>query len=227
MEYITYGWYPEICILESENLKFNLLKNYFDILLYKDLIERYNVENEYVIRYLLKVLLLSNTKEISINKTFNELKSKNIEVSKNTLYNYLEYAENIFFIKKLYNLYSPKGFYKTFLYDVWFTFLSKNQQDLWKNLENLVFIDLLRQGKQVYYKKTKSEIDFYLKDDDINIQVCYELDENNYKREVLALAKWEGTNMIITFDQEKEIKVGWKLIKVLPFYKWTMFQSAK
>jgi len=223
MEYITYGWYPEICILDRVVLKQNLLKNYFEILLYKDLMERYSIENEYVIKYLLKVLLLSNTKEISVNKIFNELKSKNIEVSKNTLYNYLEYIENIFFVRKLYNLYSPKGFYKTFLYDIWFTYLNKNQQDIWKNLENIVLIDLLRKNNQVYYKKNRSEIDFYLKDTKTNIQVCYKLNDDNYKREIWVLAKSEEiNNILITFDQEDEIKIGWKIINVIPFYKWAL-----
>lgn len=116
-------------LVDNPAIKENLIKNYLNVLIYKDLIERYRIENEYVIKYLIRSLILSNTKEINVSKIFNELKSKNVSVSKNTLYNYVEYLENIFFIKKVTNYYSPKGFYKIYLYDVSYTFLYKNQTD--------------------------------------------------------------------------------------------------
>lgn len=222
-EYLTYWWYPEISLIENQNLKQSLLKNYFEILLYKDLIERYNIENQFVIKYLLKSLLLSNTKEISVNKIYNELKSQNIEVSKNTLYNYIEYIENIFFIKKLNNFHSLKWFYKSYLYDVWFTYSYKNKDDLWKNLENIVYLELLKNNEMIYYKKKSNEIDFFLPDKNLNIQVCYNLDDTNYKREISVLSNSkEENNILITFEQEDEININWKIIKVIPFYKWIL-----
>mgnify|MGYP001474773863 CR=1 FL=1 len=115
--YLDYGAYPEIALAPNENLKLSILKNYFDILIYKDLKERYSISNEYVLRYLLKKAILSNTKDFNINKIFNELKSQNVEVSKNTLYNYVEYTKNIFFLDKLTNYHSPTGASKVFLID--------------------------------------------------------------------------------------------------------------
>lgn len=222
-EYLIYWWYPEISLITNNLLKENLLKNYFDVLLYKDLIERYNIDNEYVIKYLLKSLLISNTKEISVNKIFNELKSQNVEVSKNTLYNYIEYIENIFFIKKLHNFHSLKWFYKAFLFDIWFTFLNKNKNDLWKNLENVVYLELLQKNKKIYYKKQKQEIDFYLPEKNQNIQVCYNLNDDNFNREVWVLFKSEEIdNFLITFEQEEIINKNWKKIIIIPFYKWIL-----
>ncbi|MDR0607043.1 MAG: hypothetical protein LBG52_01535 [Candidatus Peribacteria bacterium] len=57
-----------------------LLKQYFDVLLYKDVIERYRVDNEYSVRYLIKNLTMSFTKAININRVFNALKSQNITI---------------------------------------------------------------------------------------------------------------------------------------------------
>jgi predicted AAA+ superfamily ATPase len=145
-EYTTYGGYPEIVLVESLVIKENLIKNYLNILIYRDLMERYRIENEYAVKYLIKSLILSNTKEINLSKIFNELKSQNVRISKNTLYNYLEYLENIFFIKKLTNYYAPKGFYKTYLFDVSYTFLYKNHTDYGKSFENIIFFEIQRSG---------------------------------------------------------------------------------
>jgi len=60
--------------------KENLIKDYLDILVYKDLIDRYKIDNEYVVKFLVKKIISTNTKEISVNKIFNELKSLNIKV---------------------------------------------------------------------------------------------------------------------------------------------------
>ena|GEM_PF-2031292 len=67
-------------LIDDINIKEDVLKSYFEVVLYKDLLERYSISNEFVIKFLFKKLILSNTKEFSVNKTFNELKSQGIKV---------------------------------------------------------------------------------------------------------------------------------------------------
>ena len=93
---------------------------------------------------------------------------------------------------------------------LWFNFI----ENIWRNLENLVFIELKRRKKEVYYHKKKKECDFVVFDwQKITeaYQVTYSLeDEETKKREIdwlleamkeYNLEKW----IILTYDEEDEI----------------------
>jgi uncharacterized protein len=57
-------------------------------------------------------------------------------------------------------------------------------------LENCVFLQLRREGKQIFYFKEKNECDFIVKEKNAitqAIQVCYDLTEDNKKREIDGL----------------------------------------
>ncbi|MFA6256013.1 MAG: ATP-binding protein [Candidatus Absconditabacterales bacterium] len=204
IEYMEYGAYPEIAIIDDKLIKQNVIKNYFDILLYKDLIERYGIGNEYVIKYLIQKILQGYTKETSINKIHNELKSKNIEIGKNTLYNYFEYLENIFFIFRLKNYYSPNGQQKAYLGDTSFANILGKEFNKGQSFENMVYLQLKRTyGDDVYYLKNGHEIDFYIPSQDLALQVCYEMDDTNQKREIQPLLKSKHkNNKLIVFEND-------------------------
>lgn len=97
-------------------------------------------------------------------------------------------------------------------------------------LENQVFLDLRRAGKEVYYFKGKKECDFLVKEKNriiAAIQVCYELNEDNKERElnglVEALEKFDlPEGMALTYAQEDELKVSGKIIRVKPVWKWLL-----
>lgn len=65
-------------------------------MLYKDLSERYNITNTIALKFFLKRILSSTTKQISINKIYNDLKSTNIKIGKNTLYEFLDYVQSVY-----------------------------------------------------------------------------------------------------------------------------------
>ena len=65
------------------------LRTYFDVMLYRDIIERYQVTNIVGLKYLMKKLLMNTAKEYSVHKIFNELKSMRMQVGKDSLYNYV------------------------------------------------------------------------------------------------------------------------------------------
>jgi predicted AAA+ superfamily ATPase len=56
------------------------LKTYFDILFYKDLLERYKIENEVALKYFLKNITRSYTKSLNISKIFNDLQSQQVAI---------------------------------------------------------------------------------------------------------------------------------------------------
>ena len=191
--YLRYGGYPEVVIANTPWLKETLLSSYFEIIVYRDLKERYKIENDVVLRYLLRRVIISNTKDFNTNKIYHDLKSQGIEVSKNTLYLYLEYARNIFFINILKNFYALKGASKIFLITWGFQILPKGWEDLGQSFENVLYMDLLRRYGSVFFLRGKEgEIDLYLPDEDISIQACYHITRENLARELdpLLSASW-------------------------------------
>ncbi|MBA2858636.1 hypothetical protein HNP93_001337 [Methanococcus maripaludis] len=236
--YLNYGGFPEI-VLEEENRE-DILKNYLDMVVYKDIIERYNVKNTDSLRLFLKFLINSNTKKVSINKLANHFKSMGVSVSKNTLYEYLSHLNDsyvIFPLKKYaYSLKeSSLSLMKSYVIDNGFIKMYdfKNSSDIGKYLENAVFIELRRRGlfenqELFYYEDNIGEVDFLVKQNEHVsklINVCYSLNFENYDREIKKLVKI-GKKIkcnelyLVTFDLEKEITEDGVLVKAIPFWKF-------
>ena len=107
-----------------------------------------------------------------------------------------------------------------------FNFSSNNG----RNLENVVFIELKRRKKEVYYFSEKNECDFIIKDGSRitrAIQVCYNLNKEDKEREVNGLIQAMNKfklkeGVIITFDQDEKLSVEGKTIQVIPVWKWLL-----
>ncbi|MDP3380013.1 MAG: hypothetical protein Q8S84_00210 [bacterium] len=65
---------------ENEIVKENILKTYLDVMIYKDLQDRYSIKNDYVLKFFIKRVLSTFSKELNINKIYNELKGNNIKI---------------------------------------------------------------------------------------------------------------------------------------------------
>lgn len=223
-EFLKYGSYPEIALENDNETKLMILKDYYDLVVYKDLVDRYKIKNTFLIKTFLNLILKSSSKELSINKIFNDIKSQGYKVSKNTLYEYLSMLEDSFFIHPIYNYLSKrenKSLPKIYLDNIGFYNIFSNQ-DQGKRLENAVLLHLLNKNfnKITYWKDQNNEVDFIFKDK--AIQVCYEFDIINQEREIKSLLNCiKKTNLkpiIITKDQEKEIKN----IKIIPAWKFLL-----
>ncbi len=232
-EFITWWWFPEIINYE-EDLKIKTLQEYFDVMLYNDIIERYKIKNVIVLKEFVKLLIQLTASEYSINKIWNNLKSKWLKFDKNDLYAFVDHLDTIYFSKSLSKFeysYAKQTLKKLYLFDNWFlnAITFNFSDDYWKLLENIVFIELYRKfGEDIFFLKNWSETDFIVNNKEkIVFQVCYDLNESNYDREIKWCLDWmkkfniDGC-FLITFEQEEEISIDWKNIKVLPFYKWVL-----
>ena len=93
-------------------------------------------------------------------------------------------------------------------------------------LENLVFTELIKRGRKVFYHHGKNECDFIL-DTGEAIQVTYEITDENREREVKGLLEALKVyklkkGVIITYDQEMEINIQNQKIQVIPAWKWML-----
>lgn len=231
-EYLKSGGLPEYLKYKDNEI----LKRMYEDILYRDIVTRYDIQEVKSLREL-ALYYFSNLGNLT---SFNKLKEILKLGSVNTVKSYTDYLENsylffainIFSYKVSQQFIAPKKVYSIdngLVEAISFSF-SKNSG---KFLENMVFIELKRRGEQIYYYKTKSnlEVDFVIrKGRDIKqiIQVCENLtDCETRDREVKALimAMDElklNKGLILTKDDEEEIKIGKKIIKILPVYKWLL-----
>ena len=93
-----------------------------------------------------------------------------------------------------------------------------------RRLENLVFLHYRRKGKELSYFNEKKECDFIVSEKgkiEEAVQVCYEINEDNLKREIEGLSDAldffgmkKGT--VITFNQSDVYRIDNKEITLLP-----------
>jgi len=238
--YIEKGTFPDIVLGNIHPSTF--YKDYLDLLIYRDIIERYGIENRYALEYFIRSVISSFTKNFSINKVFNTFKSMNIKVSKKTLYNFqkiLEDVEFAFFLRKFdgslrkIELTIPK----VYLIDNGIFRYIANKYDFEKFLEGIVLQEFCKNGyepnKEIFYWKNSlgKEVDFVIKEGLLIkqlIQVTYASRKDEVeKREINALIKaseqLKCENLLtITWDYEDEVKINNKIIRFVPLWKWIL-----
>jgi len=234
-EYIEFGGFPEI-VDKDQALKTKILQEYFDLIFYKDMVERYKIRNFGVVKEMLLYLVNTTSFYFSTNKYYNLLKSQGKKISKNTLFTYLSCITDINFMflvpkygKLKEQLANPK---KVYVIDTGLVnaIAFKVSKDTGKLYENIVFIELKRRGKEIYYWKNKHECDFLIKEGEKIkevIQVCFELTEENKEREINGINEAmevfklkEG--LMITGDFEGEEAVNGKNLVYKPLWKWLL-----
>lgn len=232
-KYFIEGGYPEAIIYPEQNEK--ILSNIFETALYKDVIEREKIRNINAVLQLIRALI--SAKEFSVNKFYNYLKSMNIKVGKNALYNYINYLEDAFviFMLRKFSLSYKKA--EQSLPKVYFIdngILTNNKiDDKGRLLENLVFLELIRRENDVSYFQTSQneEVDFLIKNGKKVtqlIQVCYDFSNFMTKdREIKSLLKVSeefncNNLLILTNSQEEELKLNGNKIVIRPVWKWLL-----
>ncbi len=229
-EYLVNGGIPDA--LKYPQL--DILKTLYDDVLYRDIAARYRIDNVKSLQELAFYLVSNPASEISFNKLKTNLKLGSV----NTVKKYISYLENawLFFTinKYAYSVkeqqIAAKKIYSIdtgMLNSVGFSF-SKN---IGKIMENLVFLQLRRHHQDIFYYKTNQnhEVDFYIPSQQLAIQVCQELsDEETRLRELRSLIelseekKENNLLQIVTLADRETITIEGSSIEVLPLYDWLL-----
>jgi predicted AAA+ superfamily ATPase len=166
--YLSEGGFPEI-ISFDQDIKQKTLQEYLDVVIYRDIIERHNIKNPSVIKYMIMSMIHNVCRPFAINKFYNDLKSQGYQIGKDILYEYADHIEDAYLAfsitlfdtsirkiqtnpKKLYAI--DPGMVRALTLDY--------ERDLGRLFENIVYLDLKRRGYTVYYYLTSEryEIDF-------------------------------------------------------------------
>jgi predicted AAA+ superfamily ATPase len=214
-----------------------LLRTLYDDVLYRDIATRYRLEAVTALKELAFFLISNPTGLVSFNKLKEQLRLGSV----NTVSSYIEYMENSWLIFTL-NLFAysvkrqqiaPKKVYcidTGMVNSVGFHF-SPNSGKL---LENLVFLTLRQQTKEVFYFVTPGgyEVDFYLPERRQLIQVSSRLENSSTReREIRAIEdtikEMRIENALILSDaNEKEISVGGVSVTVQSITEWLVNQDS-
>ena len=199
-EYLEYGGFPQLFSLNDED-KLKYLHDLFNSILYNDLISRYQIRDVNILERLIIFLMDNVGKTFSAKSISDYLKQEeNVKIAPKTIYNYIDYFTNSLLIKKVQreNVEGKeilKIHEKYYVTDHGFNqvFNGRNLTNVSRTIENIVYVELLREGYDVTVGKIGDfEIDFVAKKhkSKVYIQVTYSLSsDETIEREFRPLLK--------------------------------------
>jgi hypothetical protein len=229
--YLLWGGFPEI-VLADETVRPLILEEYASLMLYRDVVERYGVRNEKLIRELLRHSFHNTSSLLNVSKLHRDFTSQGLAVSKNTLYEYLSYIEDSFLIFLLprresslrKQAHNPKKLHviDTGLIAAFQAFPSR---DLGRKLETVVFLENRRRRKDLFYYANGSEVDLCDGEGEFFVNTCWSLaEQETLRREKAAMAfgasQWPQAQSRLLFHeyapgQEREVpgaQAAWRYL---------------
>ena len=208
-----------------------ILRELFTDILQRGIISRHKIRETKALHELALYLLSNVGKEFSYNslKKMFQFGSVNTPIS---FVSYLEDSYLLFNIPKFDYSLKKQMINEKKVYSIDNGLSNANSVSFSSNkgrmLENFVFLTLRRSHKNIYYFRENGECDFLIKEDSriiIAIQVAYELNEDNKKREIEglleAMRKFElREGFILTYNQEDEIDIEDKRIIIKSVWRW-------
>ena len=230
-EYVTYGAFPELVEIKNKR---TFLSSIYQTVYLGDIITRNKITNDFAVKLILKKIAESIQKPLSFTRLTNIVKSAGTSLGKQTVINYVGYMNDSYLIFPLTNyaakLVEKETSPKYYFMDTGLVGLMlldcKSAQ-----LENLIAIELVRRYgmENVFYFENNVEIDFYVPDEKLAIQVSLQVLDclDTRERETRAFVKLqnfipESKCLIITNSEEASIECDGITISVLPAWKWLL-----
>jgi uncharacterized protein len=228
-QYIENGGFPEW--YNSQNKE--LLQRIYEDIIYRDVIARYKIQEIKSLKQLSQFLMTNLAKEFSYQSIAKTIQIK----STSSVKNYVEFLESVYLLFEIFKYdYSLKKQYvsnkKIYTIDMGLRNVVsfKHSSDLGRLLENLVFLELKRRQKTIFFHKEKHECDFIIEEKGKIIeviQVCLSLNEENQTREFAGLIEAAhlfnlNNAKIINYNRDEILKVESTEIHIIPVWKWLL-----
>lgn len=224
-EYFYDGGLPETLMMSDKR---SWLSGLFNKIFFGD----YQVRNDFALRIMIRKLAESVKQPTSYNRIASIASTVGKKISVDTVIDYISYLQESWLILPFENiatkLIDKESNRKYYFIDngILNLFLINPVTSL---LENQVAIRLRQlYGEKVYFYNKGIEVDFVVFDESLAIQVSYSLsDSETEKREVDALIRLNKVlpmrkMLIISKDEEREIKRDDITIQVIPIWKWLL-----
>lgn len=235
-DYILHGGFAET-IEAPPDIRSRILRDYVDLIIYKDIIERYGIKNHALMKHLVKYCFSNMATPASMTRLYNDFKSQGFKLGKDTLFEYFSYLSDAFAVfsvpvfrnsvreeqrnpKKIYAV--DNGFKSVF--DV------SLSSDIGRLYENASFLHLRRKSKEVYYFMQDQEVDFYCRTNNEKTvaNISYDISKpETRKRELNGIVKALnyfgcGQGFLLTREHEETTTQEGKTINILPLWKWLL-----
>ena len=236
-EYFRFGGFPEGAQLASKR---DYLNSVYQKIYIGDIATRNKIDNLFSLRILFRKMAESVKQPTSFTRLSNIIASTGAKLGKATIINYIEYSKDAFLIYSIKNIAdnltnretNPKYYF------VDNGIISILALDIDTSLlENMVAMELIRRygiDERVFFYNRNIEVDFYIPDAALAIQVSYNphKTDETWKRESTALIKFTKVLdcqrlLILSYDTEETVEVNGKTIEVMPVWKWLIQDFSK
>ena len=236
-EYFRFGGFPEGAQLASKR---DYLNSVYQKIYTGDIATRNKIDNLFSLRILFRKMAESVKQPTSFTRLSNIIASTGAKLGKATIINYIEYSKDAFLIYPIKNIAdnltnretNPKYYF------VDNGIISILALDIDTSLlENMVAMELIRRygiDERVFFYNRNIEVDFYIPDAALAIQVSYNphKTDETWQRESTALIKFTKVLdcqrlLILSYDTEETVEVNGKTIEVMPVWKWLIQDLSK
>jgi len=242
--YWVTGGFPEVIGL-SENLRIKTHQEYFQAVLFRDLVERHDIAHPKAVSDLAHWLVDNTASLYSVNRLTGYLQSLGHHAPRTAVSDYLEWFEDAYFVFTVQIFDASLARRNTNpkkAYCIDHALVTSVSSGVLVNsghlLENLVFVALRRVHTEVYYYKTKTgkELDFVVPlhgRSRLLVQVCESLgDPQTRNREIAALREammelGAQAGTIVTRNEEERIDVDGGAITVVPAWRFLLDMSVQ
>lgn len=236
LEYFKYGALPQTTILfnKDPDLVDSYLEGVFSTVIYKDIMQRKNINNKLLLDSIIKYIFNNIGSQISTKKISDTLTSMNRNTTNHTVENYISALIEAFLIYKV-DRFDAKGKeilasgYKYYTVDLGFrTYLlgKKAGQDMGHMLENIVYLELLRRGYKVYTGKVDNlKIDFVAQNK--NGIEYYQVslttrDEKTLERELRPLQRTNDFYPKYLLTMDRDLEADYNGIRKINVIDWLL-----
>jgi len=234
-EYLLTGGFP--AVVDSKRST-DLLREYYNVMFYRDLVERNRISNLRLMEDYLALLVDQISCHFSVYMTGKKLNEMGYSFSKTTLSNFSKYAQDAFlsFEVKKYCFKireQMRATKKIYIIDhglaqaVRFAF----QDNVGRMLENIAYIELQRRAADVYYHKAEKECDFLTVQGGKVIsalQVTKSISAEITKQREIAGAEEAMADyrikeaLVLTENENTDVKTDSGFVRIVPLWYWLL-----
>ena len=231
--YMLEGGMAGAYLYKEQEDKYEYIENVYDTLILRDIRQKYNIKNPILMDRISQFLMDNVSNLTSARSITDTLMSNKDKINHKTVGNYLNYLCNAFAFYKI-RRYDIKGKKylasndKYYLSDHAFRYakLGTKNLDNGRVIENIVAMELLRRGYEVYVGSLyKKEIDFVAlkRNEKIYIQVSDNIDnKETFNREVETLLKIKDAYPKMIISRTRHPEYQYEGVKIIDVTDWLL-----